>query len=88
MAQILGQRLRRLSPSTTPLGALVRGAITLELGALMPFFGWFLFAPIVGLTVVGAGALGSLRRQDGSSEDEFLTGEARRHGVGEPVFTG
>jgi hypothetical protein len=62
MAQLLGERLRVLSPSLTPLGALVRGALTVELAAILPFLGWFLFAPLVGLTVTGAGVLGCVGR--------------------------
>jgi len=58
MAQLLGDRLQSLSPTVTPLGALVRGVVTLELAALLPVFGWFLFAPLVGITLAGAGALG------------------------------
>jgi hypothetical protein len=62
MAQLLGERLRPLAPALTPLGALVRGAVLLELAALLPFAGWFLFAPVVGITLVGAGALGAAAR--------------------------
>jgi hypothetical protein len=62
MAELRGQRLRTLSPSVTPLAGLVRGAITLELAMLPPFLGWFLFAPLVGITTVGAGAIGCLSR--------------------------
>jgi hypothetical protein len=62
MAELLGERLRALSPALTPLGGLVRGVVTVELAALIPFVGWLLFAPLVGLTVTGAGALGCLRR--------------------------
>src|SRR5262249_34333307 len=56
MAQLLGERMQGLSPALTPLGALVRGAVTIELAAILPFVGWFLFAPLVGLTLLGAGA--------------------------------
>jgi hypothetical protein len=65
MAYLLGERLQSLSPAMTPLGALVRGAVTLELACLLPVFGWFLFAPLVALTLVGAGVLGiaALRRE-------------------------
>jgi hypothetical protein len=62
MAQLLGDRLRALSPALTPLGALVRGALIVELAAIIPFLGWFLFAPLVGLTVTGAGVLGCVGR--------------------------
>src|SRR5712692_302201 len=60
MAQLLGERLRALSPALTPLASIVLGAVTVELAAIIPFIGWFLFGPLVGLTVTGAGALGCL----------------------------
>jgi hypothetical protein len=64
MAQLLGERMQGLSPAITPLAALVRGAVTIELAALLPFVGWFLFAPLVGLTLVGAGAGGCFSRSE------------------------
>lgn len=72
MAQLLGEKMRGLSPALTPLGALVRGAVTIELAAILPFVGWFLFAPLVSLTLVGAGARGCFSRSSG-------TAKARRH---------
>jgi hypothetical protein len=65
MADLLGERMRAMSPGTSALGGLVRGAVTLELVLALPGFGWFVFAPILGLTLLGAGALGSVpaRRQ-------------------------
>jgi hypothetical protein len=58
MARLLGERFQSLSPGMTPLGGLVRGALTLELSLLLPVFGWFLFAPLMVLTLVGSGILG------------------------------
>src|SRR5687768_14381450 len=55
MAQVLGERMQPLSPAVTPLGGLVRGAVTMELAMLPPFLGWFVFAPLLALTVLGAG---------------------------------
>src|SRR5438309_6648626 len=49
MAELLGERMQGLSPTVTPLAALVRGAVTIELAAILPFIGWFLFTPLVGL---------------------------------------
>jgi hypothetical protein len=71
MASLLGERLRAMSPGITPLGSLVRGAITIEFAMLVPFFGWFLFTPLVAVTVLGAGALGvaSLRRASRSAHN-------------------
>lgn len=33
---------------------ILRGAIVYELACLAPFVGWFIFAPLVGMTVLGA----------------------------------
>jgi hypothetical protein len=62
MAQLLGERLQPLSPTMTPLAGLVRGALILELSLALPVFGWFVFAPLMGLTLMGAGALGVISR--------------------------
>jgi hypothetical protein len=70
MAQLLGERMQGLSPAITPLAALVRGAVTIELAALLPFVGWFLFAPLVGLTLVGAGARGCFLRDPAKKEPQ------------------
>jgi hypothetical protein len=70
MSHLLGERLRALSPEITPLGGLVRGGITLELAAIMPFLGWFLFTPIVGITLIGAGAAGCLSARNSAGETE------------------
>jgi hypothetical protein len=75
MAQLLGERLRELSPAMTPLAALVRGAVTIELSAIIPFVGWFLFAPVVGLTVTGAGTMGCMGRSGYSKQPQRHGGE-------------
>jgi hypothetical protein len=84
MAQLLGERMQDLSPAMTPLGALVRGAVTIELSAILPFVGWFLFTPLVGLALIGAGAHGCFsrlvrqdeprRHRDHSGSDEVARG--------------
>src|SRR5947209_6764112 len=78
MAQLLGERMQGLSPAITPLAALVRGAVTIELSAILPFVGWFLFAPLVGVTLIGAGAHGCFsrsetRRREGHEADDSLS---------------
>jgi hypothetical protein len=78
MAQLLGERMQALSPSVTPLGALVRGALTLELVALLPFFGWFLFTPLVSLTLLGAGVIGCLGKSSEVPERHGDTGSLNR----------
>ncbi|MEP7356438.1 MAG: hypothetical protein ABI847_04315 [Anaerolineales bacterium] len=54
LAARMGQRLESLSPSQTPLGAFVRGAVALELAAAFPVVGWFFFIPLTLVTVLGA----------------------------------
>lgn len=62
LARLLGQRLAPLSRDSTHLTDLVRGAVVYELACLFPLVGWFLFAPITGIMLVGAAAM-SLRRK-------------------------
>jgi hypothetical protein len=86
MAQILSERMRALSPELTPLAGLVRGAVILELALLMPFFGWFLVAPVAGLTLLGAGALGVVSRNPAIPRQSSRTdGEAAGAGNQAPV---
>jgi hypothetical protein len=74
MAQLLSERLQPLSPAMTPLAGLVRGAVILEFSMALPVFGWFVFAPIMALTLMGAGALGVLSRA-GQGEPHTLPAE-------------
>lgn len=60
MTRLLAKRVRPLTnPSSEALNWL-RGAVMYELACLFPIVGWFLFAPIVGITVIGAAAFGLL----------------------------
>ena len=60
MSRLLAKRVTLLaSPSSEALN-LLRGAVIYELACLFPIVGWFLFAPIVGITVVGAATFGLL----------------------------
>src|SRR5205085_933895 len=58
MAQLLGERMQGLSPAITPLGALVRVAVTIELSTLLPFVGWVLFSDAHATRVPQAGRAG------------------------------
>lgn len=58
MSRLFGERLAPATPKASPLGRMVRGAVTLELAALTPLVGWFLFAPLAGVMCIGAGAFG------------------------------
>ena len=60
MTRVLAKRITPLiNPSSKALNWL-RGAVMYELACLFPIVGWFLFAPIVGITVVGAAVFGLL----------------------------
>ena len=60
MSRLLARRVTLLvSPSSQALN-LLRGAVLYELACLFPIVGWFLFAPIVGITVIGAATFGLL----------------------------
>jgi hypothetical protein len=45
---------RMASPSVTPLGGFVRGAVVLELAAAFPVLGWFFILPLALVTAFGA----------------------------------
>lgn len=53
-ARLLGLRLTPYVNPSSKLTNLVRGAIVYELACLVPFVGWFLFIPIVGITAIGS----------------------------------
>ena len=57
--KILGERL---GGGKSALSTLLRGALLLILSCLTPFVGWYLVAPIVGITAFGAGLLALFQR--------------------------
>lgn len=62
LASEMGDRLARTSEGKlAPAGALVRGALALELAAAFPFIGWFLVIPLVTLAGLGAACFALLR---------------------------
>jgi hypothetical protein len=62
LAVRLGDRLRdHASPSMSRAGAVVRGAVVLEMAAVFPLVGWFLVIPGVLLMGFGAGIFALLR---------------------------
>jgi hypothetical protein len=61
MARLIGARIAAVASPNSSLTNLVRGALVYELACLVPIVGWLLFAPLVGLTVVGAAVFGLLR---------------------------
>lgn len=63
LARLLGKRLVPLSSPSSELTHLLRGALVFEFACLFPLVGWFVFAPIIGVMLVGA-AVSSLRRKE------------------------
>jgi hypothetical protein len=61
MTQLLGERITLWSAPHSRFFQLVRGAVFYELACLFPLVGWFLFAPIAGITLVGAGLFALLK---------------------------
>lgn len=54
LSRHFGYRLGTMSNPNSELTHLMRGAIVYELACIFPLVGWFLFAPVIGITVVGA----------------------------------
>lgn len=60
MARFIGKRLKPISNQGSDLRDLVWGAVIYELACLVPIVGWFLFLPLVSVTVMGAAVFGLL----------------------------
>ena len=54
MARLLGERIRPLAKPNSDMMNNLRRGVVFELACLVPFVGWFVFAPLVGMTVLGA----------------------------------
>lgn len=63
-AEIFAERLGRQVGRDLPIAGFVAGAFCTSAGAFLPFVGWFVFLPLVGLMSIGAGAwaLSPIRR--------------------------
>lgn len=61
LARLLGARLAPLSGPKSEITHLLRGAVVYELACLFPIVGWFLFAPLAGITLLGAATSALLR---------------------------
>lgn len=60
MSRLLAKRITLLASPNSQAMNWLRGAVVYELACLFPLVGWFLFAPIVGITVLGAAVFGLL----------------------------
>lgn len=62
LASEMGDRLaRQAGGKFTPAGAMVRGAVALELAAAFPILGWFLLIPLTTIAAFGATTFAILR---------------------------
>ena len=60
MSRLLAKRVTLLAKPSSEAMNWLRGAVIYELSCLFPLVGWFIFAPLVGITVVGAAVFGLL----------------------------
>ena len=60
LAAKMGERLSARSGQVSSASAFVRGAIALELAAVFPVLGWFIFIPLASVTSLGATAFALL----------------------------
>lgn len=60
MAAKMGEVLSARSGQVSPASAFVRGAVALELAAIFPVLGWFIFVPFALVTALGATAFALL----------------------------
>lgn len=61
LAALLGERLRAEGVAATPTGALLRGAVALELAVAVPLVGWFVILPLGTVAMLGAATLALVR---------------------------
>jgi hypothetical protein len=54
LASALGQRLTHLGVESSTAGSIIRGAVAIELAAVFPFIGWFIFIPVTFTFTLGA----------------------------------
>lgn len=62
LSRLLADRLAALSTPSSELTHLVRGAVVYELACLTPVVGWFLFIPLMGITLMGSAVLSLVSR--------------------------
>jgi hypothetical protein len=66
LAALMGERLRGVGLATSAPGALLRGAVALELAAIFPLIGWFIVIPLATICSLGAVVFALLRRSSRS----------------------
>lgn len=81
LAAKMGEKLSVRSGEISPMGAFVRGAIALELAAVFPVLGWFIFIPLAIVTSLGATAFALLHWMPRNLAERAMTTEP----VAQPV---
>ena len=61
LAELLGRRLQASGVETSAVGATIRGTVAMELAAIFPFIGWFVFVPLAFIISLGATVFAVLR---------------------------
>jgi len=54
LSKLMGVQLQKNGTSLTVTGVMVRGAVAMELAAIVPFIGWFIFLPLAFIASLGA----------------------------------
>jgi hypothetical protein len=58
LSRLLAERFSTLTKPNSKIMNLLRGAVVYELACVFPIVGWFLFAPVMGIMVIGAAVFG------------------------------
>lgn len=70
-AALIGQRMRPMEPDISKFRALARGAGLLVVAGLLPWVGWFVFAPLLLMFCTGAGLMALFQRKQPQPSFEF-----------------
>jgi len=62
MSKIAADRIEQMAPGLTPFSSYCRAAGFIVWASMLPFLGWFLFAPVAILASIGAGWPAVVRR--------------------------
>lgn len=66
LSQLVGERMQPMDPNMSPYKAVGRGAGFVVVAGLLPFVGWWVFAPIVLIVSLGAGMMALMARSQSS----------------------
>lgn len=81
LAAHMGAALAQRSSGLSPSAAFLRGALALELAAVFPLLGWFLFVPLAVLACLGATAFALLKWAPRARDGETAPAVAAASGI-------